>query len=145
MTDFRFNADKQELDDLNRILYIHFQNGDIQTKVRNVIHTLLTNDAVVIEYDLLNKKILNSHEEITFESANGGIFKYHLYQVAAFKGIPEALNFLVTGYMTEDEKIPISKETNLILEEIMEFHKYNLIDRYLDDKNLDAIKDLFNT
>ena len=47
--------------------------------------------------------------------------------------------------MTEDEKIPISKETNLILEEIMEFHKYNLIDKYLDDKNIDAIKDLFNT
>lgn len=140
MTDFRFNASKQELDDVNRILYIHFQNRDIQTKVRNVIHTLLTNDNVVIEYDLLNKKILNSHEEIIFESANGGIFKYHLYQVAAFKGVPEALNFLVTGYMTEDEKIPISKETNSILEEIMEFHKYNLIDKYLD-----AIKDLFNT
>lgn len=145
MTDFRFNASKQELDDVNRILYIHFQNGDIQTKVRNVIHTLLADDTVVIEYDLLNKKIINGQEEVSFESANGGIIKYKIYQVAALKGVPEALNFLVTGYMTEDEKIPISKETNLLLEELMEFHKYNLIDKYLDDKNLDAIKELFNT
>lgn len=123
------------IEDAETTRKLYFQEGGIKVWLQGEFYYLM--NYTFMEVDKGNKKVLNT-DSFNLRSESGNNLIYHAKQIKAFSGIKYHFDKLF-----EDEGcIVIKDSTKDLMEQIMDFHKYNAIDKCLDKRDYSAIAEL---
>ena len=122
------------------IISLHFNKGDITTYIHKEMYTL-KNSSIRMDLRICNQKVLNK-DNFIFESDTGKEATYHAMQVKPLPGIMQILNEVIKEATGNDSYIKISKETETLIKEIMNYHKNELVNKYLEENNYNALKSI---
>lgn len=128
----------QSMDHLGEEVVFHFKPGDIQTTIRKEVYTLISEQAKMY-VRLTNGKILNQ-SEFVFQSETGKAITYKAWQVKQLEGIKELLLTFIAGVERVEKPIHLQENTHVLLDEIMAYHRENLINRYLDARDYKRLR-----
>lgn len=138
MIQAKFNPSSVEIQ--GDIISLHFNEGDIITYIHKELYTLKSSSARM-DLRICNQRVLNT-DSFIFESETGKEVAYHAMQVKPLPGIMWLLDAVVKEWAGDDSHIRISKETENLINEIMEFHKNELVNKYLEENNYSALKEM---
>lgn len=137
MNENTFNVDNFGVND--GVLKMYFKDGDIQLIIGRNIYLLESNVNSFIEYDLATHQVLNKTANFVFVTKEGLKGQYMLSQLTNFKGISDAINEFVSSSLDENN-IRLDKSTHELVEQIMDFHKDNLVNVHLDNYNEEELQ-----
>lgn len=139
MTNHAFTPNNFGLTD--GIIKLYFKDGDISLTIGRNQYLLESKDDTIIEYNLESKKIINNDTAFIFTTTEGLRAQYFLFQLINIKGISEAIQEFVEGSMSDDN-IKFDESTNKLIEQIMDYHKEELINSHLEQGNYEELKKL---
>lgn len=134
-----FNPSK--VDVVEDRIVLHFNEGGISIYVKGEIFHLV-NSGSTMDIRIENKKVLNK-DTFTFKSSTGRILTYHSMQVKALHGIKDLLDKIINESVNSDYYVTVKESTEKLFDEIMKFHKDNLVDKYLEERNFTALEKMF--
>lgn len=125
-------------------IILHFNKDDISVYIKGEMYKLQSYN-VKMDIRIENQKVLNK-DKFIFESATGRKCAYHSMQVKALYGVQELLNKVINESVDTGDYIKVNHETETLVNEIMQFHKDNLIDKYLEEEqlNITVLEELSN-
>ena len=137
--DIVFNPSK--VDVVEDRIVLHFNERGISIYVKGEIFHLV-NSGLTMDIRIKNKKVLNK-DTFTFKSSTGRILTYHSMQVKALRGIKDLLDKIINESVNSDYYVTVKESTEKLFDEIMKFHKDNLVDKYLEERNFTALEKMF--
>lgn len=123
------------IEDTETTRKLYFQEGDIKVWLQGEFYYLM--NYTLLEIDKTSKKVVNT-DSFNFRSESGNGLIYHAKQVKSFAGVKHHFDQLF-----EDEGcIALKDSTKDLMEQIMDFHKRNAIDKCLDKRDYSMISEL---
>ena len=119
----------------NNIVTLKFEYGEIELVVGVNKYVLLSGENNYIKFDKSTNTIVRTSNTLFFKTPNAVIVEYIPSQIANFKGVFDLIkNFSYNPY------IKLEKETDILVEQIMDFHKDNLVNAHLDNYNEEELQ-----
>jgi len=121
----------------DNVMTMRFEEGDINLVVGINRYILLSNSSNYIKYDYKSNMLVVTNNKLNFKTPNGVIVDYTPSQIARFDGIIDKIKEFVRNPI-----IRLEKETEVLVNHIMEFHKEELINTCLESGNYDELNKL---